>query len=239
MEGLPVGAVAGGVGRVQPEPDLGTGLSERGEFGGRLGDLQGEVEPTAALGEAEAPRVVGVEDGGGEHKVPSRTLPEEPGEPVHRPRVDHESKPRDRHREAGRIGDHPQIAGQRQLHPQPHTRALDGGDGEHGGGGQVIENLGQPLGEGDVLEFGQIGPRAEMPGRSGEHHCPGAIGDRGPHGGIEGLDVIEVEGAAALGPVDGEDVDRATGFGEDRHRPSLRAGGAKPRPLLCSSWRCH
>ena len=77
------------------------------------------------------------------------------------------------------VADDAQVAGQRELHPEAHARAVDRRDRRDGHPGEVVEHLRQPGGERDPLELGEVGPGAEVTLRAGDHEGSGAAGHSG------------------------------------------------------------
>lgn len=175
-EGRGIPALTFGVRGRDVEPDLGPRLGERCEAGGGGCQSHGVVETTTDLREAEPPGIVGIEDGAGEDEVSCGALAEESSHPVDRPVVDHEPEFGHGDGEARTVRDDAHVAGDGELHAQAHARSLDGGDRRDRHAREMVQNLGEALGEADVLELLEVGSGAEVPVSPGQHDDARALG---------------------------------------------------------------
>jgi hypothetical protein len=130
--------------------------------------------------------------------------------------VDRQPEPGRRHPEARLRGRHPQVTRHGELHAGAEHEPVEGGQRHER---RVPQQPQRPVEGGDehvVVDPAEVGPGAEVPAGPGEHDHPPAglprrqqlVAQRGDGG--------EVDGVAALGPVDGEDGD-APGVGRFDH----------------------
>ena len=166
--------------------------------------------------------------------MPSRPLTKEPSRAIDGPVVDHEPELGHGDRKARVNSDHPHIARQGQLHPQPHARPLNGGDGDDRQPGQVTQDLSQTLGEAHVLELGEVGARTEVATGTREDEGPRASLHHSAHRRVQLLESRQIEGVASVLAIDGEDRPVGRRPCGDGHPVSLRPG----RRVRMDGWPC-
>ncbi len=148
---------------------------------------------------------------GAQQHVAGRRLPGQGGQAADRPLVDHEAElgrraPRTR-RSGWRCG------GRRRWRAgcRRPGRTLDHGHGRAAEPPEAAEHPAQAGDELVVLDGAQVGAGAEVAVGAGQGQHPDVVVGRLRQGGLEPGEGLVVEGAAALGPVDGDDEDRGRG----------------------------
>ena len=122
--------------------------------------------------------VVAAQHLGGQQHGPGRAGAGEQREAVHGPVVDHQAELRGRDAEARARRRHPQVTGDGELGAGAEGRAVDRGDGGERGVVQRVEHLLQQHRERLVLDPGEVGARAEVAVRTGQHQRTGAVAAR-------------------------------------------------------------